>query len=201
MKHTFLITLLILISTSSQVFAQDSIDTKQNENTEENVEKQTTSPTNTEEATTESKDKDYQEENSSSSEKEGIQTNEETQNQKIDSDVSKTNSKAQPLTTKDKTILWAIVIFILVILITRYRYKRKCRNCGKWNAMKKINTECVNEQASSIVEKRQKKDSTGKVISTWEESIPATVYTYHIHRQCKHCGYKDYLEKTKKRKN
>lgn len=52
-----------------------------------------------------------------------------------------------------------------------------------------------------ITEIRKVKDREGNVIQSREVDVPATVYTYHIHRRCKHCGYQDILSKEEKRKN
>lgn len=53
------------------------------------------------------------------------------------------------------------------------------------------------------MDKKEFKDKTrdGRIIRTREEAVPATVYTYRIDRQCKHCGHEDYLIKEEKREN
>ena len=104
---------------------------------------------------------------------------------------------------KDTLIRWCLIIFTLwsVYKIIIYRYKRKCDDCGKWNSMKVIKEELVDQKISSITEIRKVKDREGNVIQSREVDVPATVYTYHIHRRCKHCGYQDILSKEEKRKN
>ncbi|MDR2720678.1 MAG: hypothetical protein LBB15_00095 [Puniceicoccales bacterium] len=105
------------------------------------------------------------------------------------------------LTTTEKTVIWSIVLFSIFLLITRYRYKRKCDGCKKWNAMRKTQREYIGEKPTTIVEERTKKNSKGEVISSWEVDVPATIYYYHTHRKCKHCGYRDYLSSSETRKN
>ncbi|MDR1793638.1 MAG: hypothetical protein LBR36_09440 [Bacteroidales bacterium] len=67
--------------------------------------------------------------------------------------------------------------------------------------MKNQYKECIDEKQSHVTKTREQRNSRGEVISTWKEAVPATVYTYHVHRQCKHCGYKDIVVKTKKKEN
>jgi len=67
--------------------------------------------------------------------------------------------------------------------------------------MKVVGKELVDEKSSSVTEKRKIRDSQGNTIRSYEVDVPATVYTYHIHRRCKHCGYQDIVTKQVKRKN
>ncbi len=121
--------------------------------------------------------------------------------QKQEKAIKQESKPSRPLSTKEKTIIWVVVIGIIFLWITRYRYKRKCDGCKKWNAMKKIGTECIDEKPSVITKKREMKNSKGEVVRTWEESIPATIYYYRTHRKCKHCSYRDYLSSSEKREN
>lgn len=111
------------------------------------------------------------------------------------------NSTSQESTESNHILLWIIIILLIPLLIVRYMYKRKCNRCEKWNSMRIINRECVDEKPTTIVETRTKKNSKNEVISSWEVDVPATVYYYHTHRKCKHCGYKDYLTSSKTLKN
>jgi hypothetical protein len=67
--------------------------------------------------------------------------------------------------------------------------------------MKTVNKECVDRMQSSVTETRNMKNSKGEIIRTWEVDVPATTYTYHRHRKCKYCGYRDYVTETKTSKN
>jgi hypothetical protein len=104
------------------------------------------------------------------------------------------NISSPQYTDNEKILIWSEILFcVIFIMITSYRFKRRCDNCKKWNAMRIFNRECVDQKQSTIVEKRSMKNRKGEVIRSWEVDIPATTYYYRIHRKCKHCGYKDYL--------
>lgn len=92
---------------------------------------------------------------------------------------------------------------ITIFWILSSGVKRRCGRCHKWWAMVEVGREMVDEKASTVLKENKVRDSAGSVIMTGEERVPATVYTYHIYRRCKHegCGYQDYLIKTKKIEN
>ena len=123
-----------------------------------------------------------------------------------DKELNKYNDHSQNssprYTDNEKILIWsAILICVIFIMITSYRYKRRCDNCKKWNAMRIFNRECIDQKQSTLVEKRSMKNRKGEVIRSWEVDIPATTYYYRIHRKCKHCGYEDYLSTSKTVKN
>ena len=100
------------------------------------------------------------------------------------------------------TWLWILIIVVGIFLwITFSRYNKKCEKCGKWNAMKTVRKETVSKVQSTIKKVEKTKDSQGRVIQTKERNVPATKYTFHIHRKCKHCGHTDYLVRSEKREN
>ncbi|MDE5611537.1 MAG: hypothetical protein K2I90_05915 [Odoribacter sp.] len=99
------------------------------------------------------------------------------------------------------SILWSGIVGDIILWIICYRYSTRCDKCKKWGAMKTISKELVSERASSITKKLEKKNRQGEVIGTQEVVVPATVYTYHVHRCCSKCGHRDYLVKTSKREN
>ena len=96
-----------------------------------------------------------------------------------------------------------ILIFIglLILWPIAYIYSRKCPKCSKWNAMKNIGSEIVDEKASTIKRQSRVKDSNGKVIRTEDVYVPATTTTYKMWRKCKYCGFENYKIKTKKTEN
>lgn len=122
-----------------------------------------------------------------------------------DKDTTTKNRKDSSLSDEDVRLLFkfAFIIFLVWAFykITKYRYKRKCDSCGKWNSMKVVNKELVDKKSSTVTEKRKVRDSQGNTLRSYEVDVPATVYTYHIHRCCKHCGYKDVVAKQEKHKN
>lgn len=127
--------------------------------------------------------------------KENTLPNQNQQNLEKDSNSTTHNS------SNGGYLFWFLIIIIIPLLIIRYRYKRKCDGCKKWNAMKKIRTECVDQKPSVIVNILKDRNSKNEVIRTREEHIPATVYYYRTHRKCKYCGFKDYLSSSEKKAN
>jgi len=124
-----------------------------------------------------------------------------TPNQEQEKTAKKEPKSSRPLSSQAKLVIWAIVFGVLFIWIIIHRFNRKCDKCKKWNAMKKTGTECVDEKPTTIVEKRERKNRNGQVISSWEVDVPATIYYYRTHRKCKHCGYRDYLTSSETAKN
>ena len=117
---------------------------------------------------------------------------------------SKGSSKGG-LTEEDKKrifhfIFFAIGVYIIYRIIA-YRYRRKCRHCGRWNAMRITEERCVDQKESRIKETLKKRDDKGNVISTREVYVPATTYFYETHRKCKYCGSEDILKSSKTKKN
>ena len=117
---------------------------------------------------------------------------------------SKGSSKGG-LTEEDKKrifhfIFFAIGVYIIYRIIA-YRYRRKCRHCGRWNAMRITEERCVDQKESRIKETLKKRDNKGNVISTREVYVPATTYFYETHRKCKYCSSEDILKSSKTKKN
>lgn len=100
-----------------------------------------------------------------------------------------------------KSFWIGIIILFISFSILASGYKKRCNHCNKWWAMRTIGKKLVNEKASWIRKELKDKNRKGEVIRTREEAVPATVYTYLIHRRCKHCGYEDDLTKEEKREN
>ena len=97
-------------------------------------------------------------------------------------------------------ILFAICLYI-VYKILSYRYRRKCDHCGKWAAMKKTGTYCVDKKAKKIKEELKTRDGKGNVIRSREVLVDATTYFYETHRKCKYCGFEDVLKSSETKKN
>ena len=72
-------------------------------------------------------------------------------------------------------ILFAICLYI-VYKILSYRHRRKCDHCGKWAAMKKTGTYCVDKKAKKIKEELKTRDGKGNVIRSREVLVDATTY-------------------------
>lgn len=97
-------------------------------------------------------------------------------------------------------ILFAICLYI-VYKILSYRHRRKCDHCGKWAAMKKTGTYCVDKKAKKIKEELKTRDGKGNVIRSREVLVDATTYFYETHRKCKYCGFEDVLKSSETKKN
>ena len=97
-------------------------------------------------------------------------------------------------------ILFAICLYI-VYKILSYRHRRKCDHCGKWAAMKKTGTYCVDKKAKKIKEELTTRDGIGNVIRSREVLVDATTYFYETHRKCKYCGFEDVLKSSETKKN
>ena len=131
-----------------------------------------------------------------------------SQSSKKTSDTLRQSNSTQ---NQEKPILWVLldskafwiclIILLISLSIVMSGFRKRCRNCGKWWAMKIIRKRLVDEKASWIKKEFKDKTRDGRIIRTREEAVPATVYTYRIDRQCKHCGHEDYLIKEEKREN
>ena len=117
---------------------------------------------------------------------------------------SKGSSKGG-LTEEDKKRIFHFIFFAIggyiIYRIIAYRYRRKCRHCGRWNAMRITEERCVDQKESRIKETLKKRDDKGNVISTREVYVPATTYFYETHRKCKYCSSEDILKSSKTKKN
>ncbi len=100
----------------------------------------------------------------------------------------------------DSIWIWMILATIIFIWITAVRYSKRCKSCSRWNAMRVDRKELVDEKPSNIRKSDTITDAKGnKHINYY--SVPATIYYYHVHRKCKHCGYRDYINESKKVEN
>lgn len=109
-----------------------------------------------------------------------------------------TNTKSENVS--DNAWIWIAIIVGIIIWITITRYTKKCSNCKKWNAMKVDWQEKVDEKQSHIRKSETLTDIKGNKHTNYY-SVPATVYYYHVHRKCKHCGNTDYVTKSNKVEN
>lgn len=88
-------------------------------------------------------------------------------------------------------ILWGIFLLPTLIWITHVRYKKKCKICGSWNAMKKNGENKMHSQESTTkTESRNRTNRRGQVVEEWSVDLPATRYYYRQDLKCKCCGYK-----------
>ena len=99
--------------------------------------------------------------------------------------TSSSSSSSSSSSDIDETTLILLAIGGGALWITYYRFRRRCSACGRWNAMETYNKRFdYREKLAYNKEKRR-----------WD-------YIYHFtyFRQCKHCGNKDAVERTKSTK-
>lgn len=95
------------------------------------------------------------------------------------------------------------LIYIAIVAISLYiiyeRYKGKCKDCGRWYAMKITDEEVVDRIPASIKKTLKEKNGKGEILKTTEVYIPATKTKYLVTETCKYCGHekKYYTSETK----
>lgn len=93
---------------------------------------------------------------------------------------------------------WFVIVFIfstfMWFFIPYFRriWSARCKKCKRLGVMKVYDRRDGVEIATTAT-KTIKKKINGEVSATYEMDVPATRRTYTIHRQCKRCGYKDYI--------
>ena len=72
------------------------------------------------------------------------------------------------------------------------KFRKRCRDCGKWNAMVLIKKEAVSERSTKIrkFSKETHRNRDGEITGSTEREIyvPAIEINYHCNEQCKFCG-------------
>ncbi len=89
------------------------------------------------------------------------------------------------------TTLVLLIIGALILYIVYKRYKKRCKSCGKWYAMKITDKEVIEKTNASIKKTTREKNSKGETIRTNEVYIPATKTKYLVTENCKYCGHKE----------
>lgn len=115
---------------------------------------------------------------------ERVAQNTSTSNGGMSSD-NKSNSNTHNSSENDTSLILLLLAGV-ALWITYLRFRSKCSNCGRWNAMRTYNKRYdYREKTSYDKEKRR-----------WN-------YIYHFtyYRECKHCGYRDAVERTKSTKS
>lgn len=84
---------------------------------------------------------------------------------------------------------WVIIIAASIILWKRFR--ARCPICKRWAAVVRVNTELIGETKISVPVKTRTRNRDGEVISTSEQYVPGSRYTYRHTYRCKYCGYEE----------
>lgn len=70
-------------------------------------------------------------------------------------------------------------------------YQRRCKNCGKWNALVEINREIIDKEDTVIKKnlRETRRDSKGHVFQTIDREVvvPAYRLTYEVTDECRYC--------------
>ena len=86
-------------------------------------------------------------------------------------------------------ILGYVVLAVIIVIVTK-SISEKCPKCGKGLAMKEISRKVAKTFETTMdVERQVKSNTTGKVIRTYTESVPATKFIYDCVDRCKFCGH------------
>jgi hypothetical protein len=99
-------------------------------------------------------------------------------------------------TNNTPLIIFIISLVIALFLYIKYiHYKKRCRFCGKWNALKIINKKVVSRDDISIKKRLvdNTRDGQGKIIKTKtrEVYIPGIKEKILVNTQCKYCKNED----------
>lgn len=92
---------------------------------------------------------------------------------------------------KDEPIYYLMIITLLATLLVAsvniYFYSRQCKSCKKWDALRVISKEIIDEKPSHKAKTLRERNGKGEVIATKEVIVPSTIYTYLIHKKCRFC--------------
>ena len=210
-KQTILITIFLTMFSFQLLFAQEESEEIKTEDKNKIIHEE--EPISIEEnnnegiAPTIDKNKDTLQKNDTKAIKKHTskKKNKKKKQQNISTNQLSQTSDKNTLKKKEKENIFNFIFFAIgvyiIYRIVAYRYRRKCKHCGKWNAMRKTGTYCVGEKDSRIKETTNVRDGNGKVLRTYEEFVPATTYFYETHRKCKYCNFKDVLKSSETKKN
>ena len=211
-KQTILLTIFFLVIFSSQsLLAQEETEKLKAEYKNEPIqEQQLTTENQPKEEVTPITEAPKQEKASATKKKSSKKT------KKKKTELSNSGTQTLQTLTDEKTenkrkakeiadfILFAIpfsICFYIIHKILSYRRRRKCKHCGRWNAMRETGTYCVDKKAKKIKEELKTRDGKGNVIRSREVLVDATTYFYETHRKCKYCGFEDVLKSSETKKN
>ena len=101
---------------------------------------------------------------------------------------------------------WIFIAFICLVLYFIYRsYKKRCKQCGKWNAMVESDSEVVSREQTNIKKTLTDvtRDSKGQAVRkrSKEVYIPGTKTRYRITETCKYCQHERQFYKNVTREN
>lgn len=113
-------------------------------------------------------------------------------------DGQNTNITTSENKESDGSLIPYLIAIFIIFLILKYiwsRYESKCNKCGKWAAMKEINSENIGVVYKNEKETTKYKDKNGNVYRTSERMVSKPHTKYQITRRCINCGHVDTITK------
>lgn len=104
------------------------------------------------------------------------------------SEISELRNNTKSTPTDFSPLIYLAIVAIGLYIVYR-RYKRKCKECGRWYAMKITDEEVVDRVSASVKKTIKEKNGQGEIIKTKEIYIPATKTKYLVTETCKYCGH------------
>jgi len=95
----------------------------------------------------------------------------------------------------------AVTAALIVILIIRFGFSRRCPECRKLFSLKSTGKELVNSQSQNMKVKNDVYNNNSEKIGHTSQWVQGTRDTYHKNFKCKHCGKTTYKSFSKDRIN
>ncbi|MGX8834708.1 hypothetical protein ACWG0P_10890 [Amedibacillus sp. YH-ame6] len=99
----------------------------------------------------------------------------------------------------DFIIVGILEILAIVYVIVRVRFR--CKKCKKYSAFRYKDRKVIDKNSTSIRTKINTRNNKGEIISTSEQYIPGTRFTYQKTAKCKYCSYCKHKKYTKEYKD
>lgn len=100
---------------------------------------------------------------------------------------------------KSNSGLIAVISGCIFLWLLLGRFKKRCRKCKKWGAMKEIERKFLETKENTSTKTVEVKDENGQVVRTEEISVPVMICTYEVFEKCKQCGHQaSHVEEEKK---
>lgn len=96
-------------------------------------------------------------------------------------------------------LLYAIVMGLIIytMIIRPFR----CPKCKRYSSFRYKGKQIINKENTSIRTEIKTRNNKGEVVSTSEQYIPGTRYTYQKTAKCKYCSYCKHKKYTKEYKD
>ena len=100
-------------------------------------------------------------------------------------------------------LIWLVplTICLAILLILCNGHYNRCKECGKWWALREVGRSCIDSSPCTITEERHVRNSKGNIIYSYNVDVPGTEYTDEIKCRCRYCRNVKYRYKTSRYKN